>query len=230
MRVWAPLIVSVAPCIVLVALMLGCGGTDTDNHGTSTTPDTKITVGGLGFSRSNGEQIKSPSEQIGGQGRTYGTHPGPSQPSKKEVEAFAPVVGGDNSVQTFGTPVEGGPAREVALAMRSFLRSVAVANYVSICSGLTGEAVEQAKMLASSAGLRASCPLSLKHVMAPRRSVEREILRAANGVIYEVRVEGDTAFVLFTPKGGAASYFVMKRESGSWQATGVSPGAPISSE
>jgi hypothetical protein len=67
--------------------------------------------------------------------------------------------------------------------------------------------------------------------MAPRQSVEEEVTRAARGVIYQVRVDGETAFILFTPRGsGDPSFFVMKYEDRYWKATGVSPGSRLNPE
>jgi len=54
-----------------------------------------------------------------------------------------------------------------------------------------------------------------------------EIRKAAAGKLTAVRVKGDTAFVLFTPKGGQPSYFVMKREGSAWSPISLASGAPL---
>lgn len=54
-----------------------------------------------------------------------------------------------------------------------------------------------------------------------------EARRAAEAAVTSVRIKGGTAFVLFRPKGGVPSYFVMKEEGGGWKAIGLAPGTPI---
>ena len=54
-----------------------------------------------------------------------------------------------------------------------------------------------------------------------------EARTAADASVTSVRIKGDTAFVIFTPKGGLASYLVMKREGSAWKAISVTPGTPL---
>ena len=124
-------------------------------------------------------------------------------------------------MQTFGARAADEERTEVVSAMRSYLRHLAVADYRAICAGLSRGTVEQAEELSGNAD---SCPSVIAGVMAPRKAVEAEVLDAARGDVYQVRTEGETAFVLFTPVGGKPSFFVMKREDGRWKATGLAPG------
>lgn len=168
-----------------------------------------------------------------------GQHPGRSKggvpvvaakPTPREVRAFQPPAGGDDSIQTFGATARGTAAQEVVSAMRSFLRSVAAADHRAICAGLTRETVQELEEISASGSRRGGCVEALQALMASRHAVEREVRNAANGVIYQVRVEGDIAFVLFTPRDGSPSVFAMKRQNGKWKSIGVAPGRPLTTE
>jgi hypothetical protein len=54
-----------------------------------------------------------------------------------------------------------------------------------------------------------------------------EAKKAAAATVSRVRINDGTAFVLFQPRGGKPSYFVMKEEDGAWKATSISVGAPL---
>jgi hypothetical protein len=210
-------------CLCFVALISNCGGDRSDS-------DNAPTAGGPGkldetAAESHGSWADSSQKENVGAADTGDIQLESSNPSKREVDAFHPKPGADNSIQTFGHEVEGKQAAEVASAMRAFLRSVAAADYGKICGGLAHETVAQIEEFTPSKPER--CSATLKTIMAPRRSVEAEVENAAHGVIYQVRTEDATAFVLFTPIGGNPSVFVMKRQNGEWKSTGIAPGRPI---
>ena len=62
---------------------------------------------------------------------------------------------------------------------------------------------------------------------ASERLARAKAKAAAAAPIKSVRVKGDTAFIIFTPKGGKPSFFVMKREGGAWKAISLGPGTPL---
>ena len=68
------------------------------------------------------------------------------------------------------------------------------------------------------------CPTVLKSLLVGPTD---EAQKAAEGTVYQVRVEGENAFILFTPLGGTASYFVMKHDPDGWKSTSLSSRDPV---
>jgi hypothetical protein len=129
------------------------------------------------------------------------------------------------SIETYGSAANS--AQKVALhaAAFSFFRALAVSDYAKVCSDLSSSYREQLQtFLKSKPKKGGGCALVLPTII---QSSGPEARRAAAGTLNAVRVKGDTSFVLFRPKGGKPSYFVMKREGGSWKAIGLAPGTPI---
>ena len=104
--------------------------------------------------------------------------------------------------------------------MASFLRAMAARDYNAICDGLSEANIgqlEQLMKLKKEAGT--DCPSVLKSLLVGPTD---EAQKAAEGTVYQVRVEGENAFVMFTPVGGTASYFVMKHDPDGWKSTSLS--------
>jgi hypothetical protein len=222
-------LVAVMVCVISAALFWGCGSSENDRDPSGNGDD-------AGKPKQQSERDSpasrgsSSNENSTAQDMADFRHER-VRPSKREVEAFQPVPGRDNSVKTFGREMEGRVAEEVVTAMRSFLEAVAVADHRRICAGLSQEAIEEVEGLVSGRPGPGKCSAGLSAIMAPRQNVEGEVRSAAEGVIYQVRVEDETAFILFTPRRrGVPSFFVMRREDGDWKATGVSAGSPINPE
>ncbi len=109
--------------------------------------------------------------------------------------------------------------------MASFLRAMADRDYAAICEGLSEANRGQLEQLAKlKKEIGTDCPSILKAILVGGSSEAR---KAAEGTVYQVRVEGDNAFVMFTPVGGSASYFVMKHDPDGWKSTTLSPGVPF---
>jgi len=109
--------------------------------------------------------------------------------------------------------------------MASFLRALAARNYAAICEGLSEANRGQLEQLAKlKKEIGTDCPSILKALLVGSTS---EAQKAAEGTVYQVRVEGDNAFVMFTPVGGTASYFVMKHDPDGWKSTTLSSGVPF---
>jgi hypothetical protein len=209
--------------LCLFAPLAGCGGAS-DAESDSTSPGRSGPEASQ-LHRASGDRSGSLSEERRESGaEAAGSGPGSIKPSEKEAKAFKAPPGADNSIQTFGRKAQESQAGEVVAAMRAFMRALAAADHPSICRRLTREAAEEVRRIP--AGMP-SCAAALRRLMAPRRSVEGEILRAAKGVVYQVRIEGDMAYVLFTPVRGKASFFLMKRQGGEWKSAGVSSGSPL---
>ena len=151
--------------------------------------------------------------------------PGLAEKAKPDTKGFKAPPGGDNSIQTFGGEAESSEEKEITTAMASFLRAMAARDYNAICDGLSEANIgqlEQLMKLKKEAGT--DCPSVLKSLLV---GPTEEAQKAAEGTVYQVRVEGENAFVMFTPVGGTASYFVMKHDPDGWKSTSLSSGTPF---
>jgi hypothetical protein len=112
----------------------------------------------------------------------------------------------------------------VVAAAHSFFTAMATHDYARLCAGL---GVSNREQLAAFVKGKSSggCVAALKTLLTATAATEGR--KAAEAVVTSVRVKGGTAFVLFRPKGGVPSYFVMKEEGGGWKAIGLAPGTPI---
>lgn len=102
---------------------------------------------------------------------------------------------------------------------------MASSDYAKLCNGLLRSNREQLQVFLKAKHQHGGCPTVLKTLIPPSETAVAR--KAAKGAITGVRIKGDTAFVLFRPSGGPASYFVMKRENGEWKAISLAPGAPL---
>ena len=214
-------IIALTALLCVSALALGCSGGDSDTTGTAgndTGRDSEPPKNGRDSSAGNRKKSSA-----AGEGSGAGGEGGPSYtPTAKEVEAFEAPPGGDDSIQTFGDVAEGDEEEGVVDAMRSFQRAIADRDYKAICANLNSASREGIEQFLKAKKEEGDCATVLKGVLTPGSTSEAR--KALKGTIYEVRVEGENAFVLFTPKGGAASYFVMKIEDGEWRSTSLSTG------
>jgi hypothetical protein len=109
--------------------------------------------------------------------------------------------------------------------MASFLRSLAARDYPAICDGLSDSNLAQLEQLVKlKKEIGTDCPSVLKSLLVGPTT---EAKKAAEGTVYQVRVEGENAFVMFTPLGGTASYFVMKHDPDGWKSTTLGSGTPF---
>jgi hypothetical protein len=150
------------------------------------------------------------------------TPPGAKPADPKE---FKVPAGGDDSIQTYGTAAKESEEEDIIAAMRSFFVGIAEADYSAICAGLTKATREQLQSFLKAKKQEGGCAAVLESLLV--RQAAPEARKAAEGAVYQVRVEDETAFVLITPAGGKASYFVMKREGDEWRATELSTGTPL---
>jgi hypothetical protein len=108
-------------------------------------------------------------------------------------------------------------------AAHSFFTAMATRDYARLCTGLAASNREQ--LAAFVKGGQGGCAAALKALLDPAAAAEAR--KAADAAVTSVRIKGDSAFVLFRPKGGVLSYFVMKEEGGRWKATSLEPGTPL---
>ncbi len=201
---------ALSACLALAVAGCGSGSSAT----TSTSPEA-ATQPGAGSTSTTGSGAQPPTQAAaqGGQGSST-TAPG-----------YYPSSGGDKSIQTYGSAADSAQKTAIAAAAFSFFRSLASHDYAKVCSGLSASNREQLQNYLKLGKAKAkSCPALLTTLL---RSGAPEALKATAGTLDAVRVKGDTAFVIFRPKGGKASYFVMKREAGAWKAISLAPGSPL---
>ena len=226
---------------ILAFAVFGCGGgSDTTSSSTDGGSGSTTTTTGQGSStdtadKEGGSESKGSKEDTngkGGSGSQEGsgsaggpTGPGLAEKAKPDTKGFKAPPGGDNSIQTFGGEAESSEEKEITTAMASFLRAMAARDYNAICEGLSEANIgqlEQLMKLKKEAGT--DCPSVLKSLLVGPTD---EAQKAAEGTVYQVRVEGENAFVMFTPVGGTASYFVMKHDPDGWKSTSLSSGTPF---
>jgi hypothetical protein len=132
---------------------------------------------------------------------------------------------GDNSIQTYGAEAAGSEKATLAAAAHSFFAAMASSDYAKICTAIAASNREQLQAFLKSKQQQGGCPAVLKTLIPAAEDPEAQ--KAAAATVSAVRIKGDTAFVLFTPRGGPPSYFVMKREGGAWKAISLAPGTPL---
>ena len=102
---------------------------------------------------------------------------------------------------------------------------MAASDYAKVCEAITASNRKELQAFTKAKHQSSGCPSILKMLISTRGVPEAK--KAAAGRLISVRVKGDTAFVIFAPKGGKPSYFVLKREAGAWKAIGLAPGTPL---
>ena len=225
---------------ILAFAVFGCGGggSDTTSSGSDggsssattteqgSSADTADKEGGSGSKGSKNEKNGGGSEEGGGGSSSEGPHgPGLAEKAKPDTKGFKAPPGGDNSIQTFGGEAESSEEKEITTAMASFLRAMAARDYNAICDGLSDANIGQLEQLMKlKKEVGTDCPTVLKSLLVGPTD---EAQKAAEGTVYQVRVEGENAFVMFTPVGGTASYFVMKHDPDGWKSTSLSSGTPF---
>jgi hypothetical protein len=131
----------------------------------------------------------------------------------------------ENSIKTYGSAASSTLKGTLAAAAFSFFRAIAASNYAKVCEGLSASNRKGLEAFTKAKHEKGGCPTTLKMLIATRGVPEAR--KAAAGKLISVRVKGSTAFVIFQPKGGRPSYFVLKREGGAWRAISPSLGTPL---
>lgn len=189
---------------------VGCGGSDS---GTSTATSAQETTSATPAS----PQAKPQAQQA--QSKAQGA------PAKPKPQSPQPKAQGDTSIQTFGSQAKGTEEQEVGAAMHSFFVAMAGGDYAQVCAGLTAAYRQQLEQYLKLKHKPGNCATVLA---ASLSAATPEAKAAAAGTLSAVRIKGDQALVLFTPKGGVKSYFAMVREGGAWKALSLSTGTALS--
>jgi hypothetical protein len=201
----------IAAASLALLLAAGCGG-GSSIATNSTTPAAQST--------SSLPATSQPGNQTTGAGQSSS-----SGETNSTTESGSSSSGPENSIQTYGSAAT--PAQKASLAATafSFFHALAAADYARVCSDLTSANRQQIQAFLKNKSQKAGgCAAVMPTLL---HSVGSEARRAAAGRLSTVRVKGDTAFVLFEPKGGKPSYFVLKREGSAWKPISLAPGTPL---
>ena len=213
----SPIVTGLAVCLALAAA--GCGSSSSS---TSTATGGNSAALGRTSAAPGGPPITS--TQLGsGQGASTTTGPGQSHASGSSRSESA---GGIRSILEYGSAAGGAEKAAVAATARSYFTALADRDYVKICAALSVGNREQMQLYMKGQHRRGGCMKVLKKLSISPQFIA-SARKAARGAVNSVRVKGDTAFLLFRPRGGSASYFVMKREGSAWRAINLSPGQPL---
>ncbi|HVC06925.1 MAG TPA: hypothetical protein VND98_04995 [Solirubrobacterales bacterium] len=150
-----------------------------------------------------------------------GTTSTPSGPSGGTSSSQTP----EKSIKTYGSAASTGEAATISAGAFSFFRAMASSDYAKLCQSLPASNRKQMQAFVKAKKQNGSCPAILKTLIATRGVPAAR--KAAAGRLISVRVKGTTAFVIFKPRNGGPSYFVMRREGSAWKASSLEPGTPL---
>ncbi len=206
-------LIALALIAALAIALIGCGSGSSTSTSTSTEASTQpsATTPAPSTEATPTTETAVPQGSGNGQGSS-GEAPGSSQTP-------------ENSIKTYGSAASSAQKAALAAAAFSFFRAMAASDYAKVCDGLSASNRKELQAFSKAKSRSSSCPAVLKTLISTRGVPEAR--KAATGRLISVRVKGDTAFVIFQPKGGKPSYFVMKREGGAWKAIGLAPGTPL---
>ncbi len=189
--------------------MSGCGSSSSSSSTESTASTTTPGATTPATTTPSGTQ-STPAEQ---QGSSTSTTPSGTSASP------------DNSIQTYGSAASGAEKAAVLSATHSFFHALAATNYASVCSQLASSNRKELQQYLKLGHSKAhSCATLLPTLL---RNIGPTANKAVKGTFTGVRIQGPRAFVLFRPKGGPPSYFLMLKEGGTWKPTSLAPGVPI---
>jgi hypothetical protein len=226
MRILAPL--SIAASIVLIALT-GCGGSGGEGSTTSPTETGSSTQRKL----SQKQAAKSkPAGKIDNQSKPASSNPAVSghdegQPNTSHHDSGGganqfKTQGGDNSIQESGSEAGNSEFVQAAAALHGYLDARAFGRWAEACAYLAPAVVTQLGQLAGSSK-KIPCTKLLASLSA---GLPPGALReAAVADVGTLRVDGDSAFLLFHGA-HAVDYFVpMARDGDEWKVAAIAPSA-----
>jgi hypothetical protein len=228
---------AIAALTVAATLALaGCGGDDdgtTTSSSSVSTPQRATTT--TQSQKKSGQRGDSKQRRSSSQSKetTDDSAPPPSGPppttsaslpnegTKRPAPGVPTHKGGDNSIQTYGTEASSADRIEAAAALQGYLDARAAQDWEGACSYLSSSTQKLLEKFAERAPkLRgADCA----EVMAAlTEGVPRAALQAEAQIeVISLRVEGDSAFVIYESSGDRVSAIPMARENGAWKVSGM---------
>ena len=196
----------------LALLIAACGSSSSST--TTATPSTQASTPGATTTTS------TPSSEASTPTTTPQSTPSSTTPSTPSSSQSP-----ENSIKGYGSAASSAQKTALAAAAFSFFKAMAASDYPKICTDISASNRKELAAFSKAKPKLASCPCGLKDAdRHPRRPRSQE---GGSGQADLVRVKGPTAFVIFAPKGGKPSYFVLKREAGAWRAISLAPGSPL---
>jgi len=202
----------------------GCGS------GSETTSTPEAGGGRVETAPGNGSARHAKQEEADG-GKMAADEPGPEEPS------FTPkphhdsgggskqfrTQGGDNSIQAFGAEGSGTEFGEAASVLHAYMDARAAGAWRAACerlaSPLAGELIRQ--LGTGEGGAKSECAEVLASVSANLpASLRRETAELDAAAL---RIEGESAFLLFHSASGEAFFIPMRREDGDWKVAAIAP-------
>jgi hypothetical protein len=199
--------------LLLATALAACGG----GSGSGSTTATTTTLPGSG-AKSNGEPASEGTTAF--KPRRHHDSGGGSAQYR--------VKGGDNSIQEFGSEVEGSEFEAAAAALHDFLDARAAGDWAATCSYMSKSVVESLDKLAAQAkqGEGASCAEVLAKLTNP--AAESSMKAEANQAnVGSLRAEGERAFLIYRGAGKTVLAMPMADESGAWKVASLA-GTPLS--
>ncbi len=198
--------------LLLAAGLAACGGgSDSGSTGSEETSATQAEGKSNGQSGEGGANFKPRQHHDSGGG-----------------SAQYRVKGGDNSIQEFGSEVEGSEFEKAVTALHDFLDARAAGDAAAACSYMSKSVIESFKQLAakSTQGGGASCATILEELTNPASKPAMKA-EAAQADVGSLRVEGERAFLIYAGAGKTVLAIPMADEGGTWKVASLA-GTPLS--
>jgi hypothetical protein len=202
-------LIFLAGALALALSACGSSSSSSTQSSTATTPTASSTPEG----QSTQAQTTTPTN---GQSTPQSTTTTPTTGSSQTPE---------NSIKTYGSAASSAEQAALAATAFSFFKAMAASDYAKLCAGISASNRKELEAFDKAKHEKLACPALLKKLIGTRGAPEAR--KAAAGKLISVRVKGSTAFVIFKPKGGTPSYFVLKREGSGWRAISLAPGSPL---
>jgi hypothetical protein len=146
---------------------------------------------------------------------------GQSNRTEMETQTQSNERGGEASIEGFGEEASGAERAAVLAVFRGYLDALAKRDSAAACPYLSAKVQSSLEQLAGRQSGAGGCAAILPKLLAPASGrIARE---EAAGTIKRVRVQGNSAFVVFHAPGARLYDLPMTREAGDWKVTIVSP-------
>jgi hypothetical protein len=125
----------------------------------------------------------------------------------------------EESIEGFGEEAEGEDREALISAFRGYFGALAEGDDAKACESLSAKVTESLQRLAAKAKKDFSCEQLLEALLSPDA---KQIAKGqAQGEIRKIRIEGDTAFIVFHAPGARLYQLTMVEEEGQWKATSL---------
>jgi hypothetical protein len=154
---------------------------------------------------------------LGGCGGGSGSSSNSTQPSTQGQGA---PESAEASIEGFGEEAKGSDRAELLSAFHGYLGAIAGGHQEAACSYLNERVRESLLQLAGKAKKSLGCAELLGALLSPEAS---EITRSQDdGQVRKVRLQGDTAFVVFHAPGARLYQLNLNREGDEWKVASLS--------